>query len=86
MAIAAFSSDSRKGRVVMTLVNESLFDRAIRILAGIALSVLAWITWPGTVAMVSAVVAAIAFVTGFVGWCPAYTLFGISTEEKEVSV
>ena len=51
----------------MTLVNESLFDRAIRILAGIALSVLAWITWPGTVAMVSAVVAAIAFVTGFVG-------------------
>jgi hypothetical protein len=32
--------------------------------------------------VVLTVIAAVALFTGLVGWCPAYTLFGISTTKK----
>jgi hypothetical protein len=66
----------------MTFVNEGLWDRLIRLLVGAAFGYAAWMTWPGTAALVYVVIGAIAFVTGFVGWCPAYTLFGFSTKKK----
>ena len=66
----------------MTFTNESLFDRSIRILLGIAFAILAWIAWPGAAATFATLVATVALVTGFVGWCPAYTLFGFSTEQR----
>ena len=68
----------------MTFRNESLFDRSIRILLGISVAILAWIAWPGVAATFAAFVATVALVTGVVGWCPAYTLFGFSTEERRV--
>jgi hypothetical protein len=66
----------------MTFLNVGPFDRAIRIVLGIALAMLAWIAWPGTLAVLFAVAAAVALVTGIVGWCAGYALFGISTLEK----
>lgn len=66
----------------MTFVNEGLWDRLIRLVIGVVLGYFAWMTWPGTAAMVYLVIGAIAFVTGLVGWCPAYALFGFSTRKK----
>jgi Protein of unknown function (DUF2892) len=55
--------------------NEGQTDRLLRILAGLVLLYLAvtgqytpW-TWIGVVPLL----------TGLIGWCPAYSLFGIST-------
>jgi hypothetical protein len=61
--------------------NEGTIDRVIRIVLGIALAAVA------IVGAVSApwlyvvwVVAAIAIVTGVVGFCPLYALFRVSTK------
>ena len=62
--------------------NEGGWDRAIRILAGIALAYATWLTWPGAASVGFGMIGAIAFVTGLVGWCPAYGLFGLSTKKK----
>jgi hypothetical protein len=66
----------------MTFTNEGTWDRVIRILVGAALGYAAWVTWPGTISIVSVVIGAIALVTGLAGWCPAYAKFGISTRKK----
>jgi hypothetical protein len=66
----------------MTFVNEGVWDRVIRLLIGLALGYAAWSTWPGTAAMLYVVIGAIAFVTGLVGWCPAYALFGFSSRKR----
>ena len=62
--------------------NEGTWDRVFRILAGIVLGYAAWMAWPGTLAIVAAVIAGISLVTGFVGWCALYALFGLSTRNK----
>lgn len=66
----------------MTFTNEGTWDRALRFLAGLVLAYAAWVLWPGTVAIVSLVIAVMALVTGLVGWCAAYALFGFSTKKK----
>ncbi len=71
--------------------NEGLWDRVLRIVAGIALEYAAWITWPGTadlmsrsgaVSLVFLVIGAVALVTGLTGWCLAYALFDFSTKKR----
>jgi hypothetical protein len=55
--------------------NEGTVDRALRIVAGLILISLVFIGpqtpfgWIGVVPLV----------TGLIGWCPAYTIFGIRT-------
>ena len=66
----------------MTFTNEGTWDRVLRLLAGIVLGYAAWVMWPGALAIVSLVIATIALVTGLVGWCAAYSLFGFSTRKK----
>jgi CHASE2 domain-containing sensor protein len=73
----------------MTFMNEGAWDRLIRIVAGIALGYAAWMTWPesvmsrpGAVSIVFLVIGAAAFVTGLLGWCPAYALFDVSTKKR----
>ena len=73
----------------MTFMNEGAWDRIIRIVAGIALGYAAWVirpasvmSRPGAVSIVFLVIGAVAFVTGLVGWCPAYTLFDVSTKKR----
>jgi len=56
-------------------INEGSIDRIIRIVAGLVLISLVFIGpqspwgWIGVVPLA----------TGLIGWCPAYTLFGINT-------
>jgi hypothetical protein len=62
----------------MFKVNEGTADRALRVLAGLALLALfflfpdaSWRNW--------ALIGVVPLATGLLGWCPAYTLLGIST-------
>lgn len=55
--------------------NEGIADRVVRIVVGLALISLVFVGprtawgWIGVIPLV----------TGLVGWCPAYTLLGVST-------
>ncbi|WP_298834855.1 DUF2892 domain-containing protein [uncultured Piscinibacter sp.] len=55
--------------------NEGTIDRALRVIAGLVLIALAA---TGTVG-VWGWVGVVPLATGLIGWCPAYTLLGIST-------
>jgi len=59
--------------------NEGSLDRGLRIVFGLALLALVFVgpqtAW-GWIGMVP-------LATGLIGWCPAYTLFGIRTCAKE---
>jgi hypothetical protein len=64
----------------MTFINEGERDRGVRLLVGISL-------WPeGRFAsdgfgIILIAVGALALITGVAGWCPAYTVCGISTRK-----
>jgi len=70
-------------------INEAMWDRGIRIVAGIALIYAARLTWSDSV-MASLPVVSIVFLalglmalfTGFTGWCPMYSLFGKTTNKR----
>ncbi len=55
--------------------NEGTVDRAVRVIAGVALVALAA---TGTVG-VWGWIGLVPIATGLMGWCPAYTLLGINT-------
>ena len=55
--------------------NEGTIDRALRIIAGLALIALAATGTVGAWGWIGIVLVA----TGLLGWCPAYTLLGINT-------
>ena len=55
--------------------NEGTIDRALRVIAGLVLIALAA---TGTVG-VWGWIGVVPLATGLIGWCPAYTLLGIST-------
>ena len=59
--------------------NEGTTDRRIRLIAGLILIGFAVVGLSGTGAVVAGVLGTVAVVTGFFGWCPAYSVFGIST-------
>jgi DUF2892 family protein len=63
----------------LRFLNEGQPDRAVRMLAGIVLVVAGWMVAWNTLGVALFAIGAIALGTGIVGWCPAYTLFGIST-------
>lgn len=56
-------------------VNEGTIDRAVRVVAGLALIALAA---TGTVG-VWGWIGIMPLLTGAIGFCPAYTIFGVST-------
>jgi hypothetical protein len=59
-------------------MNEGMIDRAIRVIVGIALISIVFIGpqtpwgWIGVIPLA----------TGLIGWCPAYSLFGMRTNKK----
>jgi hypothetical protein len=60
--------------------NVGAVERVVRILIGVALIALGLVhVLSGTLAIVGYVVGAIAPVTGFVRYCPAWAVFGINT-------
>ena len=56
-------------------INEGTIDRALRIIAGL---ILIWLAATGTVG-VWGWIGVLPLVTGIVGFCPAYAIFGMST-------
>ncbi|MEZ5133562.1 MAG: DUF2892 domain-containing protein [Acidimicrobiales bacterium] len=60
-------------------VNEANWDRIARVVIGVALIGVGLAVVGGTGGIVLAVVGLIPLVTGAVGTCPLYSVFGIST-------
>lgn len=69
----------------MTFLNESQADRDVRMLGGLVLLSAGWVLAFNLLGIVLFVFGAIALATGLAGWCPAYTLFGISTVKTSAS-
>jgi hypothetical protein len=68
----------------MTFINEGEWDRGIRLLVGISL--LAAVSFAsGVLGVVLVAAGALALITGIAGWCPAYTVFGISTRKTSLA-
>jgi len=65
--------------------NESMLDRVIRFVLG-AVLLYAWYTVlvTGLLATVALVLGIILVLTGLIGWCPLYSLFGMSTRQSQV--
>ena len=63
-------------------INEGTLDRIIRGIAGAVLLATGLVLVKGTVGIVLDVLGAILLVTGIVGFCPLYTLFGLKTSKK----
>ena len=62
--------------------NESGFDRVIRVVLGIVLAALYLTgTVTGVLGIIFIVVAAIAVLTGLVGFCPLYALLKVKTNK-----
>ncbi|MCB1174592.1 MAG: DUF2892 domain-containing protein [Leptospiraceae bacterium] len=66
--------------------NVGSIDRVLRIVAGIALLAGGLFGLGGlqgeTTGVIVAAVAAVPLLTGLLGWCPPYALFGISTKKS----
>ena len=67
----------------MRCPNEGGWDRALRLLIGLLLLYAAWQVWSGPLMIGALAIGAIALLTGVVGWCPAYALFGWSTYRRK---
>lgn len=60
--------------------NEAGWDRGVRIVLGVALLTLGWTgAVGGFLGIVFKWLGFIPLLTGLVGWCPAYSAFGLST-------
>jgi hypothetical protein len=68
----------------MTFLNEGRADRGVRMLAGIVLVAAGRAVSLNAAGVALFVLGAIALGTGIAGWCPAYSLFGISTVKTPV--
>ncbi len=61
-------------------INESKFDRIIRIVLGVILLVLGWGGFvTGTLGLIFKILGFIPLITGIVGFCPLYALFKMKT-------
>lgn len=58
--------------------NEGMVDRAVRVIAGLALLAVFFL-YPDASWRWFALIGIIPLATGLVGWCPLYALFGLST-------
>ena len=67
----------------MNFANEGTWDRGVRMMGGVLLlaAVGGGLVAAGTLGLVLSVVGFVVLATGLVGWCPAYTVFGIATRK-----
>jgi hypothetical protein len=68
----------------MNAANEGTWDRGVRMIGGTLLLAAGWsgLVASGILGLVLSAVGFVVLATGFVGWCPAYTVFGISTRTR----
>ncbi len=63
-------------------VNEAVWDRAVRVVAGLLLLYLGWGgVVAGTLGTVFKWLGFLPLLTGIIGYCPAYTPFGFKTKK-----
>lgn len=62
--------------------NEGGIDRVLRIIVGLGLIAVALGLVPGVAPYTWAWIGVVPLLTGLIGWCPAYSIFGISTCAK----
>ena len=68
----------------MAFVNEANWDRALRVVAGLALLILGWGGYvTGTLGTVFKYLGFLPLITGLSGWCGLYTLLGIRTNKAD---
>ncbi len=65
----------------MTFSNEAVWDRGIRMVAGLALLFVAWSFASGAIGAALVAMGALALATGILGWCPAYSLLRFTTRD-----
>lgn len=65
------------------MVNEAGWDRLFRVGLGVALLVIGFAVMDGTAGLVVGIVALVPLLTGIVGWCPLYSLFGFRTNKSQ---
>jgi hypothetical protein len=63
----------------MFTVNEGTLDRGIRLVAGLILLALVFMTMTGIRQIVAAVAGLILLATAAIGFCPLYALFDVTT-------
>lgn len=71
----------------MTLLNEGAWDRAVRVIFGAGLAYAGWsgVVSAGWPSWVLTIAGGMLLVTGFVGWCPAYTLIRFDSKRPGAS-
>jgi len=62
-------------------INEGSLDRIIRIILGLMILAL-WFVLQGN-AQYLALIGLIPLITGIIGWCPLYMIFGIDTNKRK---
>ncbi len=62
--------------------NMGTLDRVLRVIAGSVLLVLATLVATGTTATVLVILTIPLLIPGLTGFCPSYSLFGISTKRE----
>ena len=68
----------------MAFVNEANWDRALRVVAVLALLILGWAGHvTGTLGTVFKYLGFLPLITGLSGWCGLYTLLGIRTNKAD---
>jgi hypothetical protein len=66
-----------------SFINEAGWDRVLRVIAGVALLSLGWAgVVGGTLGLIFKVLGFLPLVTGLVGYCPVYSLLGVSTRAR----
>jgi hypothetical protein len=62
--------------------NEASWDRIARIALGIVLLIVGFGVMGGTAGVVVGIVGFVPLLTGLIGWCPLYSIFGFRTGEQ----
>lgn len=70
----------RRKEIIVSIKNEGTIDRVLRITLGAVMLAVGWTgVVEGAPGAVLGVLGFVPLLTGLVGWCPIYALFGVST-------
>ena len=61
-------------------MNEAGWDRLFRVVLGVTLLVVGFAVMGGTAGVIVGLVGLVPLLTGLVGWCPLYSVFGFRTK------
>jgi hypothetical protein len=68
------------------MVNEAGWDRVARVVLGVVLLILGFGLMEGSAGIAVGIVAFVPLLTGLIGWCPLYSVFGFRTKESQAEM